>query len=107
MACLDLLGSIFFLGFVITLVMALQWGGTAYKWSDATIIALLAVSGTMLVAFVLWEYYNQGSSPMLNLAFFKNRSIVGACVIAFSCSFILIAGVSQYKSAMYIADRLV
>lgn len=98
MACLDLGGSILFLGFVITLVIALQWAGTIYAWSDVTIITLLVLSGVMLISFVAWEFYLQDSSPMLTLSFFKNRSIIGACVIAFSCSFILIAGVSNLRT---------
>ncbi|KAJ5172880.1 hypothetical protein N7492_005473, partial [Penicillium capsulatum] len=48
---LDPLGSIFFLPGVICLLLALQWGGTQYAWSNGRIIALLVLAGLLLLAF--------------------------------------------------------
>lgn len=48
---LDPLGSVLFLPGVICLLLALQWGGTTYEWSNGRIIALLVLAGVLLIAF--------------------------------------------------------
>lgn len=42
---------------VICLLLALQFGGSKYPWSDARVIVLLTVSGVLLVCFVAFEYW--------------------------------------------------
>jgi hypothetical protein len=49
---LDPLGSVFFLPSVICFLLALQWGGTAYPWSNGRIIALFVIAGILMIAFV-------------------------------------------------------
>lgn len=105
LGCIDIAGTLFFFGFILALVMALQWGGAIYPWSNPRVITLVIVAALLLAFFVAWEIYTQKSAPVLDVAYFKNRSIVGACVIAFSCSFLLISGVcpsAPYSTAMLI-----
>ncbi|KAK8905931.1 hypothetical protein QC760_005835 [Botrytis cinerea] len=49
---LDIPGTVFMVGSLICLLMALQWGGAAYPWSNGRIIALFVVSGILAIAFV-------------------------------------------------------
>ncbi|KAF7940639.1 uncharacterized protein EAE97_006825 [Botrytis byssoidea] len=49
---LDIPGTVFMVGSLICLLMALQWGGAAYPWSDGRVIALFVVSGILAIAFV-------------------------------------------------------
>ncbi|KAK7751424.1 hypothetical protein SLS62_006680 [Diatrype stigma] len=56
---LDPLGTLALMPAVICLLLALQWGGTAYAWSDGRIVALLAVSGTLTLAFALLQHLQQ------------------------------------------------
>ncbi|CAI7609510.1 unnamed protein product [Penicillium glandicola] len=49
---LDPLGSVLFLPSVICFLLALQWGGTTYPWSNGRIIALFVISGILMIAFI-------------------------------------------------------
>ncbi|CAK7239686.1 MAG: hypothetical protein STHCBS139747_001121 [Sporothrix thermara] len=50
---LDGLGTFFFIPGCICLLLALEWGGASYAWSDGRIIALLTLAAVLLVAFVV------------------------------------------------------
>jgi len=52
-AQLDLLSTACFLPCNISLILALQWGGSTYAWNDRRIITLLFVFGILLIAFIL------------------------------------------------------
>lgn len=54
---LDPVGSLLLLSSILCLVLALQWGGVTYAWSDARIIVLLIVFGLLLVFFIITELY--------------------------------------------------
>ncbi|KAK4120293.1 MFS general substrate transporter [Parathielavia appendiculata] len=49
---LDLVGTAVFVPGVVCLLLALQWGGPTYPWSDGRIIALLTLTGVLLVSYV-------------------------------------------------------
>lgn len=48
---LDLLGEFFLLPCIICLLLALQWGGSTYPFSDGRIIALFVLFGVLFIAF--------------------------------------------------------
>jgi len=48
----DPLGTLCLLPAIICLVLALQWGGAKYPWSNARIIALLVLSGVLFISFI-------------------------------------------------------
>lgn len=50
---LDPLGAFFFLPSIISLVLALQWGGSVYPWNNWRIIVLFIVFGLALFAFAI------------------------------------------------------
>jgi hypothetical protein len=55
---LDLLGTLFFMPAVVCLLLALQWGGSKYAWSNGRIIALFVVFGILITVFVgiqIWK----------------------------------------------------
>lgn len=54
---LDPIGTILVLGFVISLLLALQFGGTEYSWSDYRTIVCFVISGVLLLVwlFVQWR----------------------------------------------------
>ena len=51
LAQFDPLGTSLFVPSVICLLLALQWGGTTYAWSDGRIIALFVLFGILLISF--------------------------------------------------------
>ncbi len=79
---LDLIGSAIFIPAIICLLLALQWGGADYPWSNSRIIGLFVGSGAMLVLFLVIQWWRAEQStfpPFL----FKNRSIVAAMSFCF------------------------
>lgn len=74
---LDPLGNFFFLPSLICLLLALQWGGSTYSWSDGKIIALLVVFIVLFLAFVAVQIFKQ-STAMVPGHIIKNRSILAA-----------------------------
>jgi Na+/melibiose symporter-like transporter len=84
----DILGNVDFFGIllwtsgVVCLVLALSWGGTAYQWNSATIVALLCVAGFLLITFALFEN-RFAKDPIIPRGIFANRSTVLILIAAF------------------------
>lgn len=71
----DPIGTAAFLPAIVCLLLALQWGGSQYDWSDGRIIALFCLFGVLTIAFVgiqIWEGENATVPPRI----FMQRSIV-------------------------------
>jgi hypothetical protein len=62
---------------IVCLLLALQWGGSTYQWSDGRIIALFVVFGVFLVIFLAFEYW-KGPEATLPLRMLARRSIAAA-----------------------------
>ncbi|KAK2616917.1 hypothetical protein QQS21_000005 [Conoideocrella luteorostrata] len=78
---LDPFGTLVFLPGVICFLLALQWGGNTYAWSDARIIVLFVVSGVLLVAFVgiqIWRQEDATIPPRIA----KQRSVAFGSVFS-------------------------
>jgi len=74
---LDGPGCVVLLGGIISLLIALRWGGTEYAWSDGRIIALWVVTGLCLIAFVTIQilFPNRATVPP---HIFTQRSIAAS-----------------------------
>ena len=70
------------------LVLALVEGNDR-GWGSPTIVGLLAVSVVGLIAFAIVE--RRVVEPMVDFAFFRSRSFVGANLVAFIVSFAMLA----------------
>ena len=49
----DAVGTITMIASIICLLLALQWGGSTYPWSNGRIIVLFVVSGILAIIFVI------------------------------------------------------
>ncbi|KAK5117986.1 hypothetical protein LTR62_004030 [Meristemomyces frigidus] len=78
----DFLGLVLFIGGLILFIMGLSWGGIAYPWGSAHVIATIVVGFTLLVAFVLWEAYGHKGDPLLPLHLFKTRGYLAMVLTA-------------------------
>ena len=79
----DPIGTFFFMPAIICLLLALQWGGSRYAWSDGRIIALLVIFGVLAIAFVavqIWQQENATVPPRI----FKQRSILSGTIFSAS-----------------------
>lgn len=111
-AQLDLPGTILFIPGVVCLLIALQWGGSTYPWSNGRIIALFVVFGVCILAFIaiqLWKPDIATVSPFM----LRKRSVWAAATFAFfmgSAFFVTVyylpiwfqavKGVSAYQSGI-------
>ncbi|KAL3444374.1 major facilitator superfamily domain-containing protein [Aspergillus insuetus] len=71
---LDLPGCAIFVPSIVMFFLALQWGGSEYAWSSATIIGLFIGFGLSIALFVAWEIY-RSDTAMIPFNLLKGRSI--------------------------------
>lgn len=115
----DPIGTILFAPSIICLLLALQWGGTAYKWSDGRIIVLLVVFGVLLVGFAAVQPL-MGDNATLNKKVVMSRHTACAALysLCVSASFFVMAyfiplwfqairGVSAVQSGMNLLPLMI
>ncbi|KAK9720905.1 hypothetical protein K7432_003853 [Basidiobolus ranarum] len=79
---IDFIGTLLLLGFIITLLLPIQWGGEKYPWSSSIIIGLFCVSGVLLIAFIAVEY-KVAAEPIIPCRLFGMRSLLFAFIAMF------------------------
>lgn len=73
---LDIPGTVSLVASLICLLMALQWGGATYPWSNGRVIALFVVSGVSAVAFVATQTTKfAGKARTIPSSLARNRDI--------------------------------
>ncbi|KAJ3544355.1 hypothetical protein NM208_g3096 [Fusarium decemcellulare] len=60
----DLEGSVCFLPAIISLLLALQWGGSRYPWSDGRIIGLFVVFGVLIALFAMIQWWKKDKATV-------------------------------------------
>jgi len=78
---MDLEGTGLFIPGVICLLLALQWGGTTYAWSNGRIIALFVLFAVLIIGFIavqIWKHERATVPPRI----FKNRNVWGSALFA-------------------------
>jgi len=96
---LDLLGTAMLIPAIISLLLALQWGGTEYAWNSSQIIGLFVGSAAMGAVFVgiqIWK----GDKGTLPPRLFKNRNVL--CAMAFAFFF----GAAFFPLVYYLCEYL-
>jgi hypothetical protein len=78
---MDPIGTVLFLPGIVCLILALQWGGASYPWSDGRIIALFVVAGVLLLAFIGVQIWRQEDATT-PLRIISQRSV--ACGIGYA-----------------------
>lgn len=66
---------------LVCLILALQWGGSIYPWSDGRVIALLVVFAVLLALFIASQVYFSNSRAVPD-SILRERSIWSAAVFA-------------------------
>src|SRR5204863_9492191 len=79
---LDLAGAAILIPAVVCLLLALQWGGSKYAWSNSRIIGLFIGFGLMAIIFIILQM-RAGEQATIPLRFFKQRSVAAAVTLAF------------------------
>ncbi|KAL8641656.1 MAG: hypothetical protein Q9228_001558 [Teloschistes exilis] len=73
----DPIGTLFFMPAIICLLLALQWGGAQYEWSNGRIIALFVVAGVLVTVFIVLQFLG-GDNATIPIRIFKKRSVAAA-----------------------------
>jgi len=81
-AC-DPIGSVLFICSCTLLLMALNWAGGTFPWSDPHVVALLLVGLALLVAFCLYEWKGR-SDGLVAHVFFQGNHNFALSVFAFA-----------------------
>ena len=79
---LDLFGFAIFAPAAIQLLLALEWGGTRYVWSSATIIGLFCGAAGTFCVFLAWEY-RRGDSAMIPYSMVRRKIVWCSCMVVF------------------------
>lgn len=79
---LDLYGVLLFLPSVISLLLALQWGGTTYAWGNARIIVLFVIAGLCCIAFIAVEI-RQGDRATIPPSMMARRTLWACTLFVF------------------------
>ena len=82
---LDAVGNFLLITAVIMLLLALQWGGVTYAWSDARIIGLLVGAGIESLIFFAWLVYH-GDAALIPLGVISQRTVAASFTSAFFLS---------------------
>ncbi|EXJ90268.1 hypothetical protein A1O1_03367 [Capronia coronata CBS 617.96] len=75
----DITGFAIFAPSCVMLLLALEWGGTTYSWSSATIIGLFCGSGAAFAVFFVLEYFH-GEAAMIPMSLLRIRVVYSSMV---------------------------
>ncbi|KAH7274887.1 major facilitator superfamily domain-containing protein [Fusarium solani] len=79
---LDPIGTCIFIPATVCLLLALQWGGIEYEWSDSKITSLLMLSAFLLIIFGFVQYKMEDNATV-PLRIFKMRTVWAGAWFAF------------------------
>lgn len=80
---MDAAGTVVLVGTVTCLLLALQWGGQTFSWSNARIIVLLVLFGVAFIGWIGWQVY-LGPVATIPKNIIAQRSMSFACFYSFT-----------------------
>ncbi|TVY17886.1 Efflux pump FUS6 [Lachnellula arida] len=86
---IDFIGNFLFVGSVISILIALTWGGARYSWSSARVIVPLVFGFAGMGAFHWFESSKYCLEPTIPPHLFKNRTSAAAFLVSFLQSLLL------------------
>lgn len=95
----DWLGIILMLPAITCLLLALQWGGTRYRWGDARIMVLIILFVILIVAFG-FRQHQLGEEASLPLRILRMRTVLTACWFS-CCANSSLAVIEYYMSIFF------
>ena len=80
---LDLGGTAIFIVAIVVCVLALQWGGATYAWSNYRVILCLTLFGVLTAVFILIQWY-EGNNATIPFRIVRQRSVAAALFFSFT-----------------------
>jgi MFS family permease len=81
----DWLGTAIIIPSLVCLLLALQWGGSRYRWNDARVISLFVVFAVLLLVFIIKEKVSTSIFTIPRLVA-SSRSMIFSTLFAFCLS---------------------
>ncbi|KAI1437619.1 MFS general substrate transporter [Xylaria sp. CBS 124048] len=79
----DPIGTLVFIPCIVSLLLALQWGGIKYPWNNGRIIGLFITFGILFIVFLLIQWRQQENATVPP-RIIRNRSVLAGCIYIFS-----------------------
>ncbi|TEY50703.1 hypothetical protein BOTCAL_0274g00020 [Botryotinia calthae] len=88
---MDPIGTLVFIPGIVSILLALQFGGNRYRWEDARNVVLFILGGILLITFVTVQF-KTGDNATVPIRIIKQRSVASVAWFSFfnSCSFYLV-----------------
>ncbi|KAK2734115.1 major facilitator superfamily transporter [Colletotrichum kahawae] len=99
---MDPLGNALLMPLMICLLLALQWGGTVYAWSNWRIILCLCIFGVLLIMW-LYVQYRRGDEATLPVRLMRQRSVASGTIFMLGANgtvFVIVYYVSFWFQAV-------
>ncbi|KAI1614547.1 DNA repair protein RAD50 [Exophiala viscosa] len=80
---LDLGGTGLFIVDIVCCLLALQWGGSTYPWSDWRIILCLTLFGVLTVLFIILQFY-MGDFATVPVRIIRQRNVAASAWFVFT-----------------------
>ncbi|TGO43924.1 hypothetical protein BCON_0719g00030 [Botryotinia convoluta] len=89
---MDPIGTLVFIAGIISILLALQFGGNQYSLGDTRSILLFILGGILLITFVTIQFFTSGDDATVPIRIIKQRSVASVAWFSFfySCSFYLV-----------------
>ncbi|KAF9696096.1 hypothetical protein EKO04_005868 [Ascochyta lentis] len=81
LAHIDMAGAVFLICAIVSLLLALQWGGFTYSWSNSKVWGTLLGFGLIIAVFIAIQFY-QKDRATIPVRVFKQRTILVSCVFS-------------------------
>lgn len=88
---LDPIGTFFFIPSIVTLLLALQWGGSTYSWDDPRIVVLFVLFGVLFIAFAAVQILMPKSATIPVRVITQRSMLAGAFFMLFLAGSMMLA----------------
>ena len=95
---MDLLGAAVLISAIVCLLLALQWGGTTYAWSDSHVWGCLLGFGLLITAFIALQFW-RGERATIPPRIMKQRTVAAGCVFSAFLAMAIYTTICEYTSA--------
>lgn len=80
---IDLVGAVFLICAIVCLLLALQWGGSVYPWSDSKVWGCILGFGLILIVFGYIQFKRGDRATIPPRILLKQRTVLASA--GFSC----------------------
>lgn len=77
----DIIGAVFLICAIVSLLLALQWGGQTYPWKNSKVWGCLLGFGLIIIVFIGIQIF-QKDAATIPLRVFKQQTVLVSCVFS-------------------------